>query len=128
MIWLKKVCDFAVEHGRTPIFWDDMPLKYADLWWLLHRPLTDDEIRKNWNTSRLDEAIKMFPKNCIYMRWHYEDPTVLSHQMLLKWYHKNGLNVMGAPQQRPVKPRLCPETTLGHNILKISANLFLKIS
>ncbi len=37
MIWLKKVCDFAVEHGRTPIFWDDMPLKYADLWWLLHR-------------------------------------------------------------------------------------------
>ena len=109
MIWLKKVCDFAVEHGRTPIFWDDMPLKYADLWWLLHRPLTDDEIRKNWNTSRLDEAIKMFPKNCIYMRWHYEDPTVLSHQMLLKWYHKNGLNVMGATAaatgETPFMPR-----------------------
>lgn len=109
MIWLKKVCDFAVEHGRTPIFWDDMPLKYADLWWLLHRPLTDDEIRKNWNTSRLDEAIKMFPKNCIYMRWHYEDPTVLSHQMLLEWYHKNGLNVMGATAaatgETPFMPR-----------------------
>lgn len=96
MIWLKKVCDFAVAHGRIPIFWDDMPLKYADLWWLLHRPLTDDEICKNWNTSRLDEAIRMFPKNCIYMRWHYEDPTVLSHRMLLEWYHKNGLDVMGA--------------------------------
>ena len=109
MIWLKKVCDFAVEHDRTPIFWDDMPLKYADLWWLLHRPLTDDEIRKNWNTSQLDEAIKMFPKNCIYMRWHYEDPTVLSHQMLLKWYHKNGLNVMGATAaatgETPFMPR-----------------------
>lgn len=109
MIWLKKVCDFAVSHGKTPIFWDDMPLKYADLWWLLHRPLTDDEIRKNWNTSRLDEAIKMFPKNCIYMRWHYEDPTVLSHRMLLEWYHKNGLNVMGATAasmgETPFMPR-----------------------
>lgn len=109
MIWLKKVCDFAAEHGKTPIFWDDMPLKYADLWWLLHRPLTDDEIRKNWNTSRLDEAIKMFPKNCIYMRWHYEDPTVLSHRMLLEWYHKNGLNVMGATAaatgETPFMPR-----------------------
>ena len=62
MIWLKKVCDFAVEHDRTPIFWDDMPLKYADLWWLLHRPLTDDEIRKNWNTSRLDEAYQDVPE------------------------------------------------------------------
>ena len=72
-------------------------------------PLTDDEIRKNWNTSQLDEAIKMFPKNCIYMRWHYEDPTVLSHQMLLKWYHKNGLNVMGATAaatgETPFMPR-----------------------
>lgn len=109
MIWLKKVCDFAAEHGKTPIFWDDMPLKYADLWWLLHRPLSDDEIRKNWNTSRLDEAIKMFPKNCIYMRWHYEDPTVLSHRLLLEWYHKNGLNVMGATAaatgETPFMPR-----------------------
>lgn len=109
MVWLKKVCDFAVEHGRIPIFWDDMPLKYADLWWLLHRPLTDNEIRKNWNTARLDEAIKMFPKNCIYMRWHYEDPTVLSHRMLLEWYHKNGLNVMGATAaatgETPFMPR-----------------------
>ncbi|WP_347394502.1 glycoside hydrolase family 20 zincin-like fold domain-containing protein, partial [Parabacteroides leei] len=32
MVWLKKVCQFAVDHGRIPIFWDDMPLKYAGLW------------------------------------------------------------------------------------------------
>jgi hexosaminidase len=29
---LNKVCDFADEHDRTPIFWDDMPLKYAGLY------------------------------------------------------------------------------------------------
>ena len=57
MEWLKKVCDFAVVHGKTPIFWDDMPLKYANLWWLLHRPLTDEQIIKNWKTDKLDEAI-----------------------------------------------------------------------
>ena len=32
MIWLKNVCQFAVDHGRIPIFWDDMPLKYAGIW------------------------------------------------------------------------------------------------
>lgn len=51
---------------------------------------------KNWNTAELDKAIDMFPKNCIYMRWHYEDPTILPHRMLLNWYHKKGLKVMGA--------------------------------
>ena len=96
MMWLKKVCDFANSRGRIPIFWDDMPLKFADLWWLLHRNLTDSEIINNWNTSKLDEAMKLFPKNCVYMRWHYEDPTILPHRLLLDWYAKNGLNVMGA--------------------------------
>lgn len=109
MEWLKKVCDFVVSHGKIPVFWDDMPLKYADLWWLLHRPLTDDEILQNWKTDKLDEAIQMFPKNCIYMRWHYEDPTKLSHRMLLEWYHQHGLHVMGATSaatgETPFMPR-----------------------
>lgn len=96
MDWLKTVCDFVTKHGKTPIFWDDMPLKYADLWWLLHRELTDDEILQNWKTSKLDEAVRLFPKNCVYMRWHYEDPTKLSHRMLLEWYHAHGFPVMGA--------------------------------
>jgi hexosaminidase len=26
LYWLKRVCDFANENGRIPIFWDDMPL------------------------------------------------------------------------------------------------------
>lgn len=96
MEWLKKVCDFATAHGRTPIFWDDMPLKYANLWRLLDNSLTDNEVLQNWKTDKLDEAILLFPKNCIYMRWNYNDPTKLAHRMLLEWYHRNGLHVMGA--------------------------------
>ena len=32
LLWLNKVCKFAEEHGRTPIFWDDMPLKFAGVY------------------------------------------------------------------------------------------------
>lgn len=109
MEWLKKVCDFAVLHGKTPIFWDDMPLKFANLWWLLHRNVSDEEVKKNWNTAELDKAIEMFPKNCIYMRWHYEDPTILPHRLLLDWYSTKGLKVMGATAasngETPFMPR-----------------------
>lgn len=96
MEWLRKVCDFAIAHGKTPVFWDDMPLKYSGIWSLLHQRVSDEEIRKRWDTERLDEAIQMFPKDCVYMRWHYEDPTALSHRLLLQWYQQHGLKVMGA--------------------------------
>lgn len=110
MEWLSKVCDFAVAHGKTPIFWDDMPLKYSDLWWLLHRPLTDEEIIANWNTDKLDGAVGMFPKNCIYMRWEYDDPTKLSHKNLLAWYKKHDMKVFAATAassgETPFIPRM----------------------
>lgn len=110
MEWLRKVCDFAKEHGKTPIFWDDMPLKFSNLWWLLHRPLTDDEILANWNTEKLDEALALFPKDCVYMRWHYDDPTKLSHKLLLSWYKEHDLKVYGATAassgETPYIPRM----------------------
>lgn len=96
MIWLKKVCQFAVEHGRTPIFWDDMPLKYASIWELVLSNKSEEEVAKVWNTDKLDKAINLFPKECVYMRWKYEDATAPAHQRLLKWYHDKGLKVMGA--------------------------------
>lgn len=96
MIWLKKVCQFAVDHGRTPIFWDDMPLKYAGIWELVLSDKTDAEVAKEWNTEKLDKAIDLFPKECVYMRWKYEDATSPAHQRLLKWYSDKGLKVMGA--------------------------------
>lgn len=52
MIWLKKVCRFAVEHGRIPIFWDDMPLKYAGIWELVLSDIAQGEF--GWNPSARD--------------------------------------------------------------------------
>ncbi len=96
MIWLKKVCQFAVDHGRIPIFWDDMPLKYAGIWDLVRSDKPEEEVAKVWNTDKLDKAIELFPKECVYMRWQYEDATTPAHRLLLKWYHDKGLKVMGA--------------------------------
>lgn len=90
------MCQFAVEHGRTPIFWDDMPLKYASIWELVLSNKSEEEVAKVWNTDKLDKAINLFPKECVYMRWKYEDATAPAHQRLLKWYHDKGLKVMGA--------------------------------
>lgn len=96
MIWLKNVCQFAVDHGRIPIFWDDMPLKYAGIWELALSDKSEEEVVKVWNTDKLDEAIGLFPKECVYMRWKYEDATTPAHRRLLEWYHDKGLKVMGA--------------------------------
>lgn len=96
MIWLRKVCDFATAHDRIPIFWDDMPLKYGGVWDLVNSNGTADEIAAKWNSGRLDEGIRLFPKECVYMRWNYRDATQPGHQRILQWYHDKGLKVMGA--------------------------------
>lgn len=96
MIWLQKVCDFAVKHNRIPIFWDDMPLKFAGLWDTILGDDTGEKLDKEWNTQKLDEAINLFPKECVYMRWNYGDASKPAHVRLLDWYHSKGLKVMGA--------------------------------
>ena len=121
MIWLKKVCDFAISHGRTPIFWDDMPLKHGNLWTLILSDTSGEELDKAWNTEKLDAAIELFPKECIYMRWNYEDPTKPAHKRLLKWYHDKGLKVMASTAasagDSPFLPR---ENTRSHYIKAFS--------
>ena len=57
---------------------------------------SEEEVVKVWNTDKLDEAIGLFPKECVYMRWKYEDATTPAHRRLLEWYHDKGLKVMGA--------------------------------
>ncbi len=96
MEWLKKVCQFATENGREPIFWDDMPLKYAGIWELILGNKSEEEVAGLWNTENLDKAIDLFPKSCVYMRWKYEDAGSPAHKRLLKWYSEKGLKVMGA--------------------------------
>lgn len=96
MIWLQKVCKYATDNGRIPIFWDDMPLKYGGLWTTILSDISEEELTNTWNTEKLDAAIGMFPKECVYMRWNYEDATKPAHKRILKWYHDKGLKVMGA--------------------------------
>ena len=96
MTWLKKVCGFAVENKRIPIFWDDMPLKYAGVWGVIQSDLSGEELEKKWNPEKLDKAIDLFPKECVYMRWNYGDATKPAHIKLLNWYRDKGLKVMGA--------------------------------
>ena len=97
--WLSKVCEFAEEQGRTPIFWDDMPIKYAGL----YRPMFDtrytrEEIDSMWaeNEHRLVESLDLFPKNCIYMRWNYSHPQSEGNIKAMEWFSEHGLPVMGA--------------------------------
>ena len=94
--WLNKVCDFVVANGRTPVFWDDMPFKFAHLWYPINFNLPEAETRRLMDFSPVDRVINRFPKACIYMRWRYEDSKELGNQLVLDWYAKSGLKVMAA--------------------------------
>lgn len=126
MIWLKKVCDFAISKGKTPIFWDDMPLKYGGIWGYLHRGYSDEKVKAEWTTTELDKAIELFPKNCIYMRWHYEDPTTLPHRMLLDWYAQKDLKVMAATAASYGESPFMPRHNSRAQIIKDFSSLVVK--
>ncbi len=99
LTWLNKVCEFAAEHGRIPIFWDDMPIKYAGVYRTMFNPdLTKDEVSEAWekNEGKLLEFLDQFPKNCIYMRWNYFVPQAEGNLKAMDWFLENGMQVMGA--------------------------------
>jgi hypothetical protein len=99
LTWLNKVCEFAAEHGRTPIFWDDMPIKYAGVYRTMFNPeLTKDEVSEAWekNEGKLLEFLDQFPRNCIYMRWNYSSPQAEGNLKAMDWFLENGMQVMGA--------------------------------
>ncbi len=99
LIWLNKVCQFAAENNRTPIFWDDMPLKEAGVYEsMFDSKLTQKEVDDVWakNEQNLLKYIDQFPKNCIYMRWNYSNSDALGNAKAMKWFMKQDLQVMGA--------------------------------
>lgn len=59
-----------------------MPLKYGGVWDLVNSNETQDEIAAKWNDKKLNESIKLFPKECVYMRWNYKDATQPGHQRI----------------------------------------------
>lgn len=109
MIWLTKVCEFAKQHGRIPIFWDDMVFKLSNLYKTTYDPsLSKSQVDALWaeNEKLLNENVNLFPKTCVYMRWNYDDPTLPGNMKALEWYHKNGLHAMAATSAQQIWPML----------------------
>ena len=97
LYWLKRVCEFAKENGRIPVFWDDMPLKeggvYESTW---SDEVTSEEAAKSWKEGipKLDKLLEDFPKNCVYMRWNYSMARQPGNIKALEWYQSRGLQAM----------------------------------
>lgn len=99
LTWLSKVSAFAEEHGRIPIFWDDMPLKQADVYSPMFQPeMAPKEVDSIWakNEHKLTAFLDKFPKNCIYMRWNYSSPEAYGNTKAMEWFRSHNLKVMGA--------------------------------
>ncbi|AWV98802.1 family 20 glycosylhydrolase [Arcticibacterium luteifluviistationis] len=99
LIWLQKVCKFAEENNRIPIFWDDMPLKDSGVYEsMFDSKLSQEEVDKIWkeNEHKLLAFLDQLPKNCIYMRWNYSNSDALGNSKAMKWFLDHDLQVMGA--------------------------------
>ena len=99
LLWLNKVCKFAKEKGRRPIFWDDMLLKEVGVYPTIFQPERSKKVVDSiWNKNeyKLNELLPLLPKNCVYMRWNYHTPEAYGNTKAIKWYGDNGLQVMGA--------------------------------
>jgi hypothetical protein len=105
MHWLTKVCEFAKQHGRIPIFWDDMVFKLSNLYETTYdASISKEEVEKRWkeNEALLNEKVNLFPKTCVYMRWNYDNPTLPGNMKALEWYHKNNLSAMAATSAQQI--------------------------
>lgn len=98
MQWLKRVSDYAVKHGRTPIFWDDMVFKHVGLYAAILDQIPPQQVDSVWQKQlpELNKHIKSFPKEVIYMRWQYGNADQPGNKKALQWYHDNKLKTMGA--------------------------------
>ncbi|GAB2483514.1 family 20 glycosylhydrolase [Algoriphagus taiwanensis] len=99
LIWLNRVSEYASQKGLTPIFWDDMPLKNAEVYRSIYdSKLSQAQVDSIWtaNEPNLNKYIDLFPKNCVYMRWNYDMPESPGNNLAIQWFSDNGLKVMGA--------------------------------
>ena len=99
LIWLNKVTSFASKQNRIPIFWDDMPLKQANLMGpIYNNKMSKAEVDSIWmaNEPNLNRFIEQFPKNCVYMRWNYHMAESYGNAKAMDWFSSNGFKVMGA--------------------------------
>ncbi|SOE23365.1 Glycosyl hydrolase family 20, catalytic domain [Spirosomataceae bacterium TFI 002] len=119
LLWLEKVCKFAAENNRIPIFWDDMPLQHAKVYRsMFNTSLSQSEVDEVWaqNEGELLKFLDRFPKNCIYMRWNYEKPQALGNTKAMEWFLSHGLQVMGATAGQTRWALMPQESSNMHNI------------
>ena len=109
MYWLNRVTRFVQEHGRIPMFWDDMPLKFAGVFKTTYKEEIDSAtVEALWEKGLpiLNEQLDKFPKNCIYMRWAYSRPLLPGNQKAVQWYKNSGLKVVAATATQNRTPLL----------------------
>jgi len=106
LYWLNRVCEFAQQHGRIPIFWDDMIFKYAGVWETMGNDLEHEEVTRLWEEGEpiLDSVLEQYPKNCIYMRWNYTPARQEGNIRALEWFKKRGLKAWIATAAQNVHP------------------------
>ncbi|MCF0205022.1 MAG: hypothetical protein HUK12_07000 [Muribaculaceae bacterium] len=107
-----------------------MPFKYAGLWGVMHQDLSNEDVDRLWKTDKLDDASSLFPKDCVYMRWCYDNPDYYAHRKALNWYKSHSLTVMGATSAAdggsPFMPRHGSKTTHIRNFCKMTVEYGLQ--
>ena len=93
LYWLNRVCEFLIEQGRIPIFWDDMPFKYAGVWTATRK---EEYLPELWEKgiTKLDGVIDHFPEKGVFMHWNYTTCRQPGNERALQWFTDNNLNVM----------------------------------
>jgi hypothetical protein len=105
MYWLKKVTDFAQQHNRIPIFWDDMVFKLSNLYETTYdKDIAPQKVNDLWKEHEhlLSENLHLFPKTCVYMRWNYDYSKIPGNEKAIDWYKANDLPVMAATSAQQV--------------------------
>ncbi len=110
LYWLNKVCEFARQHNRIPVFWDDMIFSLSGLLETIHEAVNMpmETAVKSWqeNEHKLDDYIGLFPKDCIYMRWTYWNTKTYGNLKAIDWFKSHGLKVMAATGAQTMSPML----------------------
>ena len=99
MYWLAKVTEFAKKHNRIPIFWDDMIWQLSGLYRITYdSTLPESEAQELWaqNKNKLEDNIRLFPENCVFMRWNYGSQGAWGNKAALDWYKSRNLHAMAA--------------------------------
>ena len=129
LIWLNRVCEFADEMDRVPIFWDDMPIRHADLYGpMFNTSLSRNDVDRMWreNEHKLEDKLDMFPRKCIYMRWNYSSPEAEGNLKAMEWFTDHDLSVMGATAGQ-TRWKLMPQNESNMENIRFFANTSIEM-